>query len=61
MSFPRTETQSVFSMVVSLASKVAHHDGRLVDAQSVFVEEEEGVRQGGVQCELLRVKDSLSS
>ena len=57
----RTETQSVFSTVVSSASKVAHRNGRLVDAQSVFVEGKERVKQAGVQCELLRVKDSLSS
>lgn len=41
----RTESQSVFFTVVPSASKIVHHGGRLVNAQSVFVEGKEKGRE----------------
>lgn len=45
MTFTRTESQSVFFTVVPSASKIVHHGGRLMNAQSVFVEEKEMGRE----------------
>jgi len=41
----RTESQSVFFTAVPSASKIVHHRGRLINAQSVFVEGKEKGRE----------------